>query len=86
LRHRASPRFWALYDALPARVRVLADRSFESLKADPHHPSLHFKKIGSFWSVRIGQHYRALAVEIGGEMCWFWIGSHADYDSLISRL
>ena len=26
---------------------------------DQRHPSLHFKRIGRFWSVRIGLHYRA---------------------------
>jgi hypothetical protein len=27
--------------------------------------------------------YRALAVEANGDLVWFWIGSHADYDGLI---
>jgi hypothetical protein len=83
LRHRAGARFWALYDALPTEVRLLADKNFELLKADAQHPSLHFKKLGSHWSVRIGIHYRALATEVGGDMYWFWIGSHADYDKLV---
>ena len=54
-----------------------------SLKADPHHPSLHLKKVGRYWSVRVGLRYRALAVEIDGGLLWFWIGSHADYDALV---
>jgi hypothetical protein len=28
---------------------------------------------------------QALAVEDGQEMAWFWIGSHAEYDRLISQ-
>jgi hypothetical protein len=64
-------------------VRDLADRNFELLKADPSHPSLHFKSIGRFRSVRVGLHYRALAVDSGGDLIWFWIGSHAEYDRLI---
>lgn len=53
------------------------------LKQDPRHPSLHFKKVGRFWSARVGLRYRALAVESGDDLVWFWIGSHADYDKLI---
>lgn len=49
------------------------------------HPSLHFKVVGRFWSVRVGLHHRALAVEGGPDLIWFWIGSHADYDALIAR-
>jgi hypothetical protein len=63
----------------------LADRSYAQLKADPKHPSLHFKKVGTIWSARIGLHYRALAAEAGNDRVWFWIGSHADYDRLLGR-
>jgi hypothetical protein len=83
LTHHASRRFWALYEALPAEVRELADKNYELLKSDPRHPSLHFKKIGDFWSVRVGQQYRALAVEVDDGHLWFWIGTHSEYDQLI---
>jgi hypothetical protein len=53
------------------------------LKADHRHPSLHFKKIGKFYSIRIGLTYRALAVEIPDGLAWFWIGNHSEYDRLI---
>jgi hypothetical protein len=65
----------------------LADENFELLKADPHHPSLHFKKVGrtkQLWSVRVGAHYRALGVEKPEGVVWFWIGPHAEYDELLS--
>jgi hypothetical protein len=83
MRHFASPGFWAAYEKLPEQIRELADRNYALLKADPQHPSLHLKKIGRFWSVRVGLRYRALAVEIEDGLLWFWIGSHADYDALI---
>jgi hypothetical protein len=83
MKHRATPRFWACYRALPEEVQHLADRGYELLKADSRHPSLHFKKIGQLWSARIGLHYRALALEAGDEMTWVWIGTHAEYDRLI---
>jgi hypothetical protein len=83
VKHHAAPQFWKCLDALPEQVRALARRNFELLKNDPNHPSLHFKKIGKYRSVRVGLHYRALAVEIPEGVLWFWIGSHADYDRLL---
>lgn len=85
--HRTLPRFWQHYRELPKEVRELADKNFELLKNDPFHPSLHFKKVGrarQLWSVRVGAHHRALAVEKPQGIVWFWIGSHAEYDKLLS--
>lgn len=84
--HRATPRFWCAYEALPDDAKRLADKCFELLKQDARHPSLQFKKVGRFWSVRIGLHYRTLAVEEVGDLIWFWIGSHSDYDKLLGYL
>ncbi|TAE76597.1 MAG: hypothetical protein EAZ60_26320 [Oscillatoriales cyanobacterium] len=78
-------KFWDCYNALPSTVQATADRSYELLKADPSHPSLHFKKVGDYWSVRVGQAYRALGVEIKTGILWFWIGTHAEYDRLIGK-
>jgi hypothetical protein len=83
MRHFASPAFWDAYQKLPEAVRALADKNYALLKNDPRHPSLHFKQVGRFWSVRIGLRYRALATEIDEGLLWFWIGSHADYDAMI---
>lgn len=82
MRHYASPRFWALYDALPKDVRDLADKSYVLLKTDSRHPSLQFKKLGKYWSVRVGVHYRAIGLSVDGGMYWIWIGSHAEYDKM----
>lgn len=68
---------------MPPNVLTLADQAYSRLKQDPHHPSLHFKKVGRFWSVRVGIHHRALAVEALDGLVWFWIGTHADYDRLL---
>ena len=84
MRHRASTHFWDAYRQLLPDIQKLADKSFELLKADPRHPSLHFKKVGRFWSARVGLEHRALAVEAGSDLLWFWIGSHAEYDRLIA--
>jgi hypothetical protein len=83
VRHFASPKFWIAYEALPLPVRKLADANYELLKRDPRHPSLQVKKVGRYWSIRVGLRYRALAVDGDGGYLWFWIGSHADYDRMI---
>jgi hypothetical protein len=83
MRHFASSAFWEAYQNLPEHIRELADKNYALLKENPQHPSLHLKKIGRFWSVRVGLRYRALAVEVDDNLLWFWIGSHADYDRLI---
>ena len=84
MNHFASPEFWACYHALPKSVQQLADKNFALLKRDTQHPSLHFKKIDRFRSVRVGLAYRALGLEVPDGILWFWIGSHADYDRLVS--
>lgn len=81
--HHAGPAFWKAYEALPAGVREVADRSFALLESNPQHPSLRFKKVGNYWSARVGKGHRALAVEVPDGLLWFWIGTHDEYDRLI---
>lgn len=83
MNHFTTPDFWLLYNALPREVRELADKNYELLKANPGHPSLHFKNIAGLWSVRIGSHYRALARMRPEGLFWFWIGPHGDYDKFL---
>lgn len=84
MKHLASPSFWELYERLPAAIRELADKNFALLKVNSKHPSLHLKKVGKYWSVRVGMKYRALGVEIEGDILWFWIGTHGEYDRLLA--
>jgi hypothetical protein len=79
--HHTIPRFWKAYDGLPAHIRDLAEKNFALLKQNPRHPSLQFKKVGRYWSVRVGS-YRAFGVECESGIVWFWIGSHAEYNVL----
>ncbi|MBB4648386.1 hypothetical protein GGQ99_000108 [Aminobacter niigataensis] len=83
MNHHASSRFWAAYDLLPEPVQQLADKNFALLRADPHHPSLHLKSVGRYWSVRVGRDHRAVAVRLEHDLVWFWIGKHAEYDKLL---
>lgn len=81
--HYTTLRFWECYNLLPESVQQTADQCYELLKADSSHPSLHFKKVGKYWSVRAGLGYRALGVEVEQGISWFWIGTHAEYNKLI---
>lgn len=84
MRHFASSDFWTCFGALPVPVQELARKNYELLKKNSQHPSLHFKTVGRYRSVRVGRHYRALGIEIPEGVLWFWIGSHAEYDRLLS--
>ncbi len=81
--YRTTEQFWQRYRRLPDDVRALADKSFLLLKENPRHPSLKLKKVGSFWSARVGLAHRALAVEDGNDRIWVWIGSHDEYAKMI---
>lgn len=66
IKHVKIPRFRKHYQDLPRYVQQLADKSFELLKQNPRHPSLGFKKVNTYWSVRVGINYRTLAFEKKG--------------------
>ncbi len=83
--HRTSARFWTFFGRLPEGVQRVAKRNFELLKENPAYPALHFKKVGTLWSVRAGHNHRALAVEDGADFVWVWIGPHDEYKRLIKH-
>ena len=85
MNHFASSRYWTCYESLPTEVRQQADRQFALLKSNPSHPSLHFKKVGKFWSARVNPWVRALATESGKDLVWFWVGTHTEYERLIKK-
>lgn len=83
MKHPATPDFWYYYRQLPFHIQHLADKCYDLLKENPYYPSLHFKKVGRFWTVRISIHYRAIAIKDGQDIAWFWIGHHAEYDKIL---
>jgi hypothetical protein len=70
---------------LPPAVQSLARKNYRLWRENPRHPSLHFKRVGVYWSARIGEDYRAMGRQQGGIMYWFWIGPHDEYDKLLKR-
>jgi hypothetical protein len=84
---RCTRRFWKLHGALPARVQTLAKKNYELWRRDHGHPSLDFKKLkggsGNRFSVRVGDHHRAIGHLVGDTVEWVWIGTHEEYNGLI---
>jgi len=83
--HKTTKRFWRCFDELPDFIQELARKNFDLLKSDSNHPSLHFKKVGKFWSARIGLNYRALALKDESDYIWVWIGTHDEYEQILKR-
>ena len=86
---RTTERFRKAFEALPPEVQQRARRAYRQWLRNPFHPSLGFKPIHvrrPVYAVRIGIHWRALGVRRGELVVWFWIGSHAEYDGIVSRL
>src|SRR6476661_3243137 len=83
---RTHRRFWYEFNRLPAHVQCLAREKFQLWLRDPFHPSMQFKQlVGKVWSVRIGDHYRAVAQKHGDLVVWFWIGTHEDYNNFVKQ-
>ena len=82
-------RFRDALAGLPEHVRRQARTAYRLFAADPAHPSLRFKLVHTIrpiYSVRVGLGYRALAIREGDTVAWFWVGSHAEADRLLSNL
>jgi len=87
VKSHAPAEFWQHDDRLPRHAQKLADRTFEFFKKDPLYPALHFKRLrDDIWSVRVGNHYRAMAKQRADGWMWFWIGTHEEYNKLAKRV
>jgi hypothetical protein len=75
--------------ALPRDVREQARSAYQLFRFNPHHPSLHFKRLSTrdfVLSVRVGLYYRAVGVQReSGSVLWFWIGPHEAYETIIAN-
>lgn len=82
----ATSRFWQLFHGLPPEIRKLAAKNYQLWCRDPRHPALRFRRrqgTKDRFSVRVGDHYRALGTQRGETIVWVWIGTHAEYDRLV---
>jgi hypothetical protein len=73
---------------LPKHIQRQAREAYQRFLISPDQPGLNFKKIHSslsIYSIRVTRSYRALGVLEDETIIWFWIGSHAQYDKILSQ-
>lgn len=83
------PEFFDFYRTLPESVRQQARQAYAMFEQDPHHPSLRFRRVHPtrpIFSARVGRQYQVLGIREGDDIGWFWIGSHSEYDQLLSQI
>ncbi len=81
--------FISCFRQLPRHIQEQARKNYRIWKQNPQHRSLQFKRVHTeepVYSVRVGIGWRALGLLENNDIHWFWIGSHADYDKLLSQL
>lgn len=89
MKSRTTERFRKALASLPVHVRKQAREAYRQFKRDPERRSLRFKQVHTtlpIYSVRIGKGYPALGQKDAKGIVWFWIGSHAEYDKLLSQI
>jgi len=89
MKSRTTARFRQAFANLPQQVQQQTREAYRQFQQDPSHPSLRFKKVHPelpIYSARIGKSYRAVGQLDGDTVIWFWVGSHAEYDRLLSQL
>jgi hypothetical protein len=88
LKSSLTPEYWDCFRRLPAQIQERARQKYRLWRDDPFHPSLQFKEVrlGGLWSVRVSSDYRALGWREGDAIGWFWIGSHAEYDTILTMM
>ena len=89
MKSRTTKKFRISFARLPKQVQTQARVAYRLFKQNPNHPSLRFKKVHSklpIYSARISRDYRAVGQLDGDTIIWFWIGSHTDYDKLLSGI
>ena len=79
MKSSTSAAFRKQFAELSPEVRRLARKQFRLWLDDHWHSSLHFKRVGDYWSARVDRDYRTLGIEHEGRIVWFYIGRHDGY-------
>ncbi|MEG3931204.1 MULTISPECIES: ParE family toxin-like protein [unclassified Microcoleus] len=88
MKSRTTAEFRKSFANLPKQVQEQAREAYRQFKENPNYPSLRFKKVHPelpIYSARISNNYRAVGQLDGDTVIWFWVGSHAEYDRLLSQ-
>ena len=86
---KTTARFRTVLAALPPEIRQQACDAYKLFKQNPHHPSLRFRRVHPtepIFSARVTLGYRAVGLREDDTIVWFWIGAHAEYERVLSRL
>ncbi|HEX6778228.1 MAG TPA: hypothetical protein VF099_08505, partial [Ktedonobacterales bacterium] len=82
--------FRKLFAALPADAQRQVRAAYRLFKENPRYGSLQFKRISptdsALYSVRVGDHYRAIGVLEGDTVTWTWVGTHEEYNTITRHL
>ncbi|GET42633.1 type II toxin-antitoxin system RelE family toxin [Microseira wollei] len=87
MKSRTTAQFRKAFANLPEKIQQQTREAYRQFKENPNHPSLKFKKVHPelpIYSARISKGYRAVGQLEGDTVIWFWVGSHAEYDKLLS--
>ncbi|MDJ0534051.1 MAG: hypothetical protein QNJ70_16445 [Xenococcaceae cyanobacterium MO_207.B15] len=86
---RTTIQFRKNFSNLPKQIQQQTRQAYRLFKQNPQHPSLRFKKVHSelpVYSARITKNYHAVGILEDNTIIWFWVGTHGDYDKLLSVL
>lgn len=89
MKSKTTAQFRKAFTSLPTQVQQQARQAYRQFKQDPWHPSLRFKQVHPtlpIFSARISKSYRAVGVRNEQGIVWFWIGTHTNYEQLLSQL
>lgn len=89
MKSRTTAQFRKSFADLPKQIQEQARAAYRQFKENPSHPSLRFKKVHPelpVYSARISKNHRVVGQLDGDTVIWFWIGSHTEYEKLLSRL
>ncbi|WP_071932256.1 hypothetical protein [Picosynechococcus sp. PCC 7003] len=89
MKSRTTTKFRKALASLPDAIQKQARSAYRQFQKDSAHPSLRFKQVHPnlpIYSARISKNYRAVGQRDGDTIIWFWIGSHAEYDKLLSQI
>ncbi|BAY16961.1 hypothetical protein NIES21_27950 [Anabaenopsis circularis NIES-21] len=88
MKSRITTQFRQAFGDLPEQIQEQTREPYRLFKQNPSHPSLRFKKVNPelpIYSARISKSYRAVGQLEEDTIIWFWLGSHAEYDKLLSQ-
>lgn len=89
MKSRTTEKFRKAFAVLPDQIRRQGKNAYRLFRQNPHHRSLHFKQVHPVkpvYSVRINIEYRAVGVREQDVIVWFWVGPHAEYEKLLTRI